>query len=41
MSAPYALPFCEVCEQYNFVCENCGLCKECDDCEIKEGEANE
>jgi hypothetical protein len=35
MSAPYALPYCEVCEQYNFTCDDCGLCKECDDC--KEG----
>ena len=40
MSAPYALPYCEVCEQYNFTCEDCGLCKECDECE-EEGDKSE
>jgi hypothetical protein len=30
------LPFCKVCEEYNFTCENCGLCKECDECEGKD-----
>jgi hypothetical protein len=38
MSEPHALPFCEICEQYNFTCEDCGLCKECDECETKEGD---
>lgn len=36
MTGPYALPYCEVCEQYNFVCDDCGLCKECDECKEKE-----
>ena len=36
MSGPYGLPYCEVCEQYNFTCEDCGLCNECDECEEKE-----
>jgi len=33
MSGPYTPPFCEVCEQFNFTCDDCGLCKECDECE--------
>jgi hypothetical protein len=34
MSAPYGIPYCEICEQYyDFTCDDCGLCKECDDCE--------
>ena len=33
MSGPYGVPYCEICEQYNFVCDDCGLCKECDECE--------
>ena len=36
MSGPYALPYCEVCEQYNYVCSDCGLCKECGDCEAED-----
>jgi hypothetical protein len=33
VSGPYTQPYCEVCEQYNFVCDDCGLCNECDECE--------
>lgn len=37
MSAPYTPSYCEVCEQYNDpTCEDCGLCKECDNCEDEE-----
>ena len=41
MSAPNSLAFCEVCQEYNFIYKDCGHCKECDDCKMKEGEANE
>lgn len=38
MNKTSKLPYCEVCEEYNFTCEDCGFCKECDECK---GESNE
>ena len=37
MSIPNSLAFCEVCEEYNFTYEDCGHCKECDECKVKGG----
>jgi hypothetical protein len=35
MSAPNSLAFCGVCQEYNFTHQDCGHCRECDEC--KEG----